>query len=622
MNKKTSIILSICICVAMILALCTGHVDSVYADSENWALLDFAESSDMSVAIRDGKAIWQKEGYPNVEYIVELVTKNSDQQETYQTCVITEDTCLIDLNEKEYYLKIKTSVAVNNPDDIGNIDIPDGTPLIYINETRYNVDADTYVKLDTNMFSGRLEIQMTLSPISPKPQYPDTIEIRALYDGFGMTVYLNGDRIGAEAATITGSARGYATGNIQNLITIQLAFGDGTIGSVNVNGEDIHLPENVGDRIEFTVEPSSSYNIVVKKSTAVTPVPRTIIWAADRRDNSSLKDNELVKNGTVEILEIKDEEGNSVDLSCVKQDLEKNTGMAVVIPGSTVVFRLKPDYGYQLTSVRINDEVLTAGEEQSTFEYVMPDANVHIGAIFEKVDDKVILESSKVREAEITLESGELDSGSAMLSVQDTEVSDEAKNNFEAKAKGYEIASYLKIELNQIIYKGTDTDMWINAIRQLNHQATITLQLAQGVDGDEFVIIHEKQDGTYEVIPTVYDAKSRTITFRTSGFSNYAIAGRQTKDTTEDSSKDTTEDSSKDTTEDGGTTATEARRTTEASTVTTEAAGSTIAAPETEGETTGNAATPGTGDPVNLYACLAFLLIAGIGLTCIIRKTR
>lgn len=621
MNKKTSVILSICICVAMILALCTGLVDSVYADSENWGILDFVESSDMSVVIRDGKAIWQKEGYPNVEYTVELVTKNSDQGETYQTCAITEDTCLIDLNEKEYYLKIKTNVVVNDPDDIGNVDIPDGTPMLYINETGYDVTADTYVKLDTNEFSGRLEIQMTLSPISPRPQYPDTIAVRALYDGFGMSVYLNGNKVGGESATITGTARGYATGDIRNLITIQLAFGDGTIGSINVNGEDIHLPENVGDRFEFVVEPSDSYNIVVKKSTAVVPVPRTIIWAADRRDNSSLKDAELVKNGTVEILEIKDEEGNSVDLSCVKQDLEKNNGWASVFPGSTVVFRLKPDYGYQLTSVKINDEVLTARAEQSTFEYVMPDANVHIGAIFEKVDDKVILESSKVKEAEIALESGELDSGSVMLSVQDTEVSDEAKNNFEAKAKGYEIASYLKIELNQIIYKGTDTDMWINAIRQLNHQATITLQLAQGIDGDEFVIVHEKQDGTYEVIPAVYDAKNRTITFQTSGFSNYAIAGRQTKDTTEDSSKDTTEDRSTTTTEDRRTTeastTTEARRTTEASTVTTETAAST-----TEVKTTGTAATPGTGDPVNLYACLAFLLIAGIGLTGAIRKNK
>ena len=43
MNKKTSVILSICICVAMILALCTGHVDSVYADSGiMWSSLHYS----------------------------------------------------------------------------------------------------------------------------------------------------------------------------------------------------------------------------------------------------------------------------------------------------------------------------------------------------------------------------------------------------------------------------------------------------------------------------------------------------------------------------------------------------------------------------------------------------
>lgn len=621
MNKKTSVILSICICVAMILALCTGHVDSVYADSENWTILDFVESSDMSVVIRDGKAIWQKEGYPNVEYTVELVTKNSDQGETYQTCAITEGTCLIDLNEKEYYLKIKTNVVVNDPDDIGNVDIPDGTPMLYINGTGYDVTANAYVKLDTNMFSGRLDIQMTLSPISPRPQYPDTIAVRALYDGFGMSVYLNGNKVGGESAAITGSARGYATGDIRNLITIQLAFGDGTIGSINVNGEDINLPENVGDRFEFAVEPSDSYNIVVKKSTAVVPVPRTIIWAADRKDNSSLRDDDLLKNGTVEILDIKDEAGNSVGLGYVDQDLKKNTGMAVVIPGSTVVFRLKPDYGYQLTSIKINDEVLTAGEEQSTFEYVMPDTNVHISGIFGKVEDRVDAVAEDIKSGTVKLGEGELDSGSAILSVLDAEMSKEAKDDLAASVKEYKVSSYLNIKLNQILYKGTAEDVWSNQIKQLQNKATITLQLAQDIDGDEFVIVHEKQDGTYEVIPAVYDAKNRTITFQTSGFSNYAIAGRQTKDTTEDSSKDTTEDRSTTTTEDRRTTeastTTEARRTTEASTVTTETVAST-----TEVKTTGTAATPGTGDPVNLYACLAFLLIAGIGLTGAIRKNK
>ena len=329
----------------------------------------------------------------------------------------------------------------------------------------------------------------------------------------------------------------------------------------------------------------------------------------------------MLKNGTVEILEIKDEAGNSIDLGYVHQDLEKNTGMAVVIPGSTVVFRLKPDYGYQLTSIKINDEVLTAGEEQSTFEYVMPDTNVHISGIFGKVEDRVDAVAEDIKSGTVKLGEGELDSGSAILSVLDAEMSKEAKDDLAASVKEYKVSSYLNIKLNQILYKGTAEDVWSNQIKQLQNKATITLQLARDIDGDEFVIVHEKQDGTYEVIPAVYDAKNRTITFQTSGFSNYAIAGRQTKDTTEDSSKDTTEDRSTTTTEDRRTTeastTTEARRTTEASTVTTETAAST-----TEVKTTGTAATPGTGDPVNLYACLAFLLIAGIGLTGAIRKNK
>ena len=50
------------------------------------------------------------------------------------------------------------------------------------------------------------------------------------------------------------------------------------------------------------------------------------------------------------------------------------------------------------------------------------------------------------------------------------------------------------------------------------------MKLAEGVDGNTVVIVHEKHDGTYEVIPTTYDEKTHTISFKTSSFSNYAIA--------------------------------------------------------------------------------------------------
>ena len=52
------------------------------------------------------------------------------------------------------------------------------------------------------------------------------------------------------------------------------------------------------------------------------------------------------------------------------------------------------------------------------------------------------------------------------------------------------------------------------------------MKLEDGVDGSNFVIIHEKHDGTYEVIETIYDPEANTITFEVDSFSNYAIASK------------------------------------------------------------------------------------------------
>ena len=356
------------------------------------------------------------------------------------------------------------------------------------------------------------------------------------YNGFGMEISLNGTRVGTESAKVTGTAKGYATGNTKNKIAIQLAFGDGNIGSVTINGTNMTLPTGTTDRAEFEVAPATKYVIVVTKSQDVSNVPKTIIWDSDKTNNPSIKDNELLKNGTIEILDIKDPNGNSVGLDNVNQDLDKNNGWASIIPGSKVILKLKPDYGYQLTSITINDEKLIAGKEQSTFEYIMPNTNVHISGIFEKVDDTVNAESDKVKNGTIELGGKEIDTGSVVLSVDDIELSKEQISNFEKNANGYNISSYLDISLSQVIYKGTEESVWKNELKELNNPAKITLKLENGIDGNEVVIVHEKHDGTYEIIPTTYDSETNTITFSTTSFSNYAIASKTA--TSENNEKD------------------------------------------------------------------------------------
>lgn len=399
-------------------------------------------------------------------------------------------------------------ILVGDPDDIFNA--YKGSESVVINETR----DDYYSRY---FFNCKLNI------IAIPTQ---DIEIEGIYNGFGMEISLNNLRVGTEAANIKGIAKGYTTGKIKNKITIQLAYGDGKIGSVCINGKYMTLANETTDRAEFEVEPAKKYEIIVTKSKDNSNVPKTMIWDSDKTNNPSIKDNELLKNGTIEILDIKDSNGNSVGLDNVKQDLDKNNGWASIVPGSKVTLRLKPNYGYQLTSITINDKKLVAGEEQSTFEYIMPDTNVHISGIFEKVDDKVNAKSDKVKNGVIELNEKEIDTGSVILSVEDINLSKEQISNFEKNANGYHISSYLDISLSQVIYKGTQESVWKNELRELNNPAKIILKLEDGIDGNEVVIVHEKHNGTYEIIPTTYNSETNTIIFSTTSFSNYAIASK------------------------------------------------------------------------------------------------
>lgn len=107
-------------------------------------------------------------------------------------------------------------------------------------------------------------------------------------------------------------------------------------------------------------------------------MPRTIVWDSDKSGQPGWNDDERVKNGTVEILDVQDADGNSLGLKDVRQDADKNTGYANILPWIKSDF--PPDAGLWVSAdiCRLGDTSLTAMEEKSVFEYIMPDANVHI----------------------------------------------------------------------------------------------------------------------------------------------------------------------------------------------------------------------------------------------------
>lgn len=481
------------------------------------AMSDLEGTVYYKIVVNDDKASLIKTE-DNSEAIIKIVGNKQENK-----AVMT----LINLDEnKSYNLNFSYINRIGSKLTYNSTDYGDGKILVEDPDSIFNAyeESESIVINETrDDYYSRYFFNCKLNIIAIPTQ---DIEIEGIYNGFGMEISLNDLRVGTEAANIKGIAKGYTTGKIKNKITIQLAYGDGKIGSVCINGKYMTLANGTTDRAEFEVEPAKKYEIIVTKSKDNSNVPKTMIWDSDKTNNPSIKDNELLKNGTIEILDIKDSSGNSVGLSNVKQDLNKNNGWASIVPGSKVILRLKPNYGYQLTSITINDKKLEAGEEQSTFEYIMPDTNVHISGIFEKVDDKVNTKSDKVKNGVIELNEKEIDTGTVVLSVEDINLSKEQISNFEKNANGYHISSYLNINLSQVIYKGNQENIWKNELRELNNPAKITLKLEDGIDGNEVVIVHEKHDGTYEIIPTTYDSENNTIIFSTTSFSNYAIASK------------------------------------------------------------------------------------------------
>ena len=213
------------------------------------------------------------------------------------------------------------------------------------------------------------------------------------------------------------------------------------------------------------------------------------------------------------------------------RDTHQMEGGAMLPAGAVITVRLIPNAGYQLTSFTINGGEFEAGDNDHVgiYTFEVPRGNFHLGAHFTKVKNEVDAEDADaVVSGSIKLGGAEesMAAGTAKLGISNVDLEPAQISNFKDAAGDYNVKTYLDISLFNTIYKGTADDAWDKQVDELNHKATITLKLADDVDGNDIVIVHEKHDGTYEVIETVYNEKNHTITFVTDSFSNYAIASR------------------------------------------------------------------------------------------------
>ncbi len=303
-----------------------------------------------------------------------------------------------------------------------------------------------------------------------------------------------------------------------------------TVDEVTVNGVSVDFTHGTGGSYAIEVGEEANYNIGI--SAAHTgPNKYTIIWSNPGGDFWD-EDMKIV-NGRAEILAVYNRDGQLVPESEYTQEGSKHGlidefGWALVEEGYKVVFKFTPFYGYQLISVKANEQTLEAQEDTNQYTFTMPSTHVHFAADFAKTADVVIAGSEKVSGGAIKLGSGELDAGTVQLDVNDVELDTNKITDFEKVADGAQISDYLDIDLFNVFYKGKSDseDVWSSQIHELEKEATITLKLADDIDVSRVVIVHNIDDGDeFEIIKIdSYDAEAHTITFKTKSFSNFAIA--------------------------------------------------------------------------------------------------
>ena len=272
---------------------------------------------------------------------------------------------------------------------------------------------------------------------------------------------------------------------------------------------------------EYVLSVKQEYRIQIDK------IVRSVTWAYNEK---IFGEDAYVAHGKVEILSaIK--QGETGQWSGIEEAFPGTSnnvqndeqGRVVIIPGSTVTVKLTPDYGYQFVSGSLNGNKVTAGSE--IFTFVMPDANLHLSAVFEKSDDKAEVTAKGIDAASIQGGSSVISSGNLKLTVADSSMTDSQKNamNSSDAAKNITVSDWIEINLEQIVNKGNATDVWYDKLEELKDKVRISLNVGKGLDASASYVVIREHNGVYERLDAQYNKEQGILTFESDKFSEYAI---------------------------------------------------------------------------------------------------
>lgn len=331
------------------------------------------------------------------------------------------------------------------------------------------------------------------------------------------------------------------------------------VASSNIAATGVNLASvSSGGKIDLTYTDATGLGITTAdvdgSQSSVIPVNPYVLTSSGKptfnlswnRPGNNPDDNDRVAGGTIKVTAATGitSQSGPADPNC-ESDCVMFTDYKVEV-GTVVTVQLLPNYGYQYKSggITINSGPLagtkvstTALTDVGTYNFTMPNSHVILSAIFEPSTDIVELSSTAVGAATLALPASLVNlaadgivanattttiNGNVKLTISDTTTPADAAN-FATVAGNRTLTSYLNIGLEQVVNKGTASAFWGTSITDLGTNMTVSMTLEPALRGyTDYLVIRDH--GTIGQVETTYDAATGVLTFKTDGFSTYAIA--------------------------------------------------------------------------------------------------
>jgi len=297
--------------------------------------------------------------------------------------------------------------------------------------------------------------------------------------------------------------------------------------------------------VGFTVRvPKSSHDAywIILSADEFNDFNGKVSWSEDEEKNSDA----LVEGADVELVGVNcyisgDEyryftaaDGNKDPKSCIyhyKDEADNNDLSSVLVPAdSELIFRVLPGYTWQAESLA---EGVTALEELGTYTYKVKAGEANLGVNTKQFDHRVESETDLIPEGDLEVSEDDIENGIGVLSIKETEPSDETKTGF-AELAGKDVKlGYFDFSLSNILDKGNGESWVVKDLSEPSEAVEVTLYVKKGLIDEDVKLFHAKHDGTFEEIPVVFDAEANSISFVADGFSDFALTVNEIKEESE-----------------------------------------------------------------------------------------